>query len=53
MLPLNGSPEEMAAVLLEYQSEGISHVQLSIEPTNLEVVEKFARVLEAVDAASN
>ena len=52
-MPLNGSPESMAEVLLEYQAAGISHIQASIEPTTPEVIEKFGRVLEAIDAASN
>jgi alkanesulfonate monooxygenase SsuD/methylene tetrahydromethanopterin reductase-like flavin-dependent oxidoreductase (luciferase family) len=53
LVPLNGSPESMAEVLLEYQAAGISHIQASIEPTTPEVIEKFGRVLEAIDAASN
>ena len=50
--PLTGAPEGIAEVLLEYEREGISHLQVCLEPTNVETIEAFARVLEAVDAAS-
>ena len=52
MVPLNGSPEDMAQVLLEYHAEGITHIQISIEPTTAAIIEKFGRVLEAIDRAS-
>lgn len=50
LVPVNGSPEEIAQVMLEYQSAGISHIQVCIEPTNLETIEGFAKVLEVLDA---
>lgn len=49
--PLTGAPEGIAEALLEYEREGISHLQVCLEPTNVETIEAFARVLEAVDAA--
>ena len=52
LVPLAGTPEKIAQTLLEYESEGISHLQICLEPTNCETIEAFARVLEAVDAAS-
>lgn len=51
--PLTGGPEEIANVLLEYQAEGIAHVQVSIEPTTPKTIEAFVPVLEAVDRASS
>ena len=52
LVPLAGAPEEIAKVLLEYQREGIAHLQICLEPTTSESIEAFARVLEAVDEAS-
>ncbi len=52
LVPLAGAPEEIAKVLLEYQREGIAHLQICLEPTTSESIEAFARVLEAVDKAS-
>ena len=49
LLPVNGPPEEIAQILLEYESAGIAHVQVCIEPTNVEAIESFARVLEVLD----
>jgi len=51
--PLTGGPEEIANVLLEYQAEGIAHVQVSIEPTTPKTIEAFVPVLEAVDRAAS
>ena len=51
--PLTGGPEEVANVLLEYQAEGIAHVQVSIEPTTPKTIEAFVPVLEAVDRAAS
>ena len=50
--PLTGGPEEIANVLLEYQAEGIAHVQVCIEPTTPKTIEAFVPVLEAVDRAA-
>lgn len=49
--PLTGAPEEIAEALREYQAEGISHLQICLEPTNCETIEAFARVLEMVRSA--
>ena len=53
LIPLNGSPEKMAEELLRYEAEGISHIQVSIEPTNTAVIENFARVLETIDSSES
>lgn len=50
--PLTGAPEAIAETLLEYAREGISHLQVCLEPTNVETIEAFGRVLETIDAAS-
>ena len=52
LVPLAGAPEDIAKVLLEYESEGISHLQICLEPTTCTSIEAFAQVLEAVDGAN-
>ena len=47
--PLTGGPEETAAALNTYQPEGISHIQICLEPTTCETIEGFARVLERLN----
>jgi probable F420-dependent oxidoreductase len=47
--PLRGEPDEIAAELRAYASEGISHVQIYLDPMTLAGVEAFAPVLEALD----
>jgi alkanesulfonate monooxygenase SsuD/methylene tetrahydromethanopterin reductase-like flavin-dependent oxidoreductase (luciferase family) len=47
--PVVGPPEELAALLRAYAREGISHVQLFLEPNNLAGIEAFAPVLELLD----
>jgi alkanesulfonate monooxygenase SsuD/methylene tetrahydromethanopterin reductase-like flavin-dependent oxidoreductase (luciferase family) len=47
--PLTGSPEEIAATLRGFAAEGISHVQVWLEPNNLSGIESFAPVLELLD----
>ena len=47
--PLAGSPERLAEELRAYAREGISHVQLWLEPNTLESIEAFAPVLELLD----
>jgi alkanesulfonate monooxygenase SsuD/methylene tetrahydromethanopterin reductase-like flavin-dependent oxidoreductase (luciferase family) len=47
--PLVGSPEELAAALRAYADEGISHVQLWIEPNTPAGIAAFAPVLERLD----
>ena len=49
--PLTGA-DEIAETLLEYQAEGIGHIQVSIEPTNLQTIEAFVPVLEAVEKSA-
>jgi probable F420-dependent oxidoreductase len=48
--PITGAPDEIAAILRAYADAGISHVQVWVEPVNLEGIEKFGRVLEHLDA---
>ena len=47
--PLAGPPERLAEELRAYAREGISHVQLWLEPNTLESIEAFAPVLELLD----
>ncbi len=51
--PLTGESEEIASKLLEYHAEGISHVQVCIEPTTPETIEAFVPVLESLDSAAS
>jgi len=47
--PLAGRPEHLAEELRAYAREGISHLQLWLEPNTLESLEAFAPVLELLD----
>ena len=47
--PASGTAEELAALLRAYADEGISEVQLSLEPNTVEGLEWFASVLEILD----
>jgi alkanesulfonate monooxygenase SsuD/methylene tetrahydromethanopterin reductase-like flavin-dependent oxidoreductase (luciferase family) len=47
--PLAGSADRLADELRAYAREGISHVQLWLEPNTLESLEAFAPVLERLD----
>ncbi len=47
--PLSGSPEEIAAGLRAYASEGIGHVQLVVDPITEASVAGLAPVLEILD----
>lgn len=47
--PLEGSPDDMAAVLHVYAAEGIGHVQLVMDPITLESIRAFAPVLDLLD----
>lgn len=47
--PMSGSPEEIAATLRAFAAEGISHVQVWLEPNTLAGIESFAPVLELLD----
>jgi alkanesulfonate monooxygenase SsuD/methylene tetrahydromethanopterin reductase-like flavin-dependent oxidoreductase (luciferase family) len=48
--PITGSPAEIADTLRRYAAIGISHVQVWIEPTNLDGIAAFAPVLSLLDA---
>jgi probable F420-dependent oxidoreductase len=47
--PASGSPEELAAVLRGFAGEGITHVQVWLEPNSLAGIEAFTPVLELLD----
>jgi alkanesulfonate monooxygenase SsuD/methylene tetrahydromethanopterin reductase-like flavin-dependent oxidoreductase (luciferase family) len=47
--PATGTPEELADLLRGYAREGISHVQVSLDPGTVEGVELFAEVLAILD----
>jgi alkanesulfonate monooxygenase SsuD/methylene tetrahydromethanopterin reductase-like flavin-dependent oxidoreductase (luciferase family) len=47
--PLAGSPDRLAEELRAYAQEGVSHVQLWLEPNTRESLEAFAPVLERLD----
>jgi alkanesulfonate monooxygenase SsuD/methylene tetrahydromethanopterin reductase-like flavin-dependent oxidoreductase (luciferase family) len=47
---IEGTPEEIAAVLRGFAAEGIGHVQLVIDPVTPAGVEALAPILEALDA---
>jgi alkanesulfonate monooxygenase SsuD/methylene tetrahydromethanopterin reductase-like flavin-dependent oxidoreductase (luciferase family) len=46
---LTGSPAELADELRAYAQEGISHVQIALEPVLPASIESFQRVLELLD----
>jgi alkanesulfonate monooxygenase SsuD/methylene tetrahydromethanopterin reductase-like flavin-dependent oxidoreductase (luciferase family) len=48
--PVDGTPEQVAAVLRDFAAAGIGHVQLVIDPVTPAGVEALAPVLEALDA---
>ncbi len=48
--PITGSPDQIAETLRGYAEAGISHVQVWVEPTNLDGIVKFGKVLESLDA---
>ncbi len=47
--PLEGSPEGIADVLRGFAGEGITHVQLVVDPITLASLDALAPVLEALD----
>ena len=47
--PVEGSPEEIADVLRGFAAEGITHVQLVVDPITLASLDALAPVLEALD----
>jgi alkanesulfonate monooxygenase SsuD/methylene tetrahydromethanopterin reductase-like flavin-dependent oxidoreductase (luciferase family) len=48
--PIMGSPAEIAAALRAFTAEGISHIQVVLQPNNMEGIERFAPVIEALKA---
>jgi probable F420-dependent oxidoreductase len=48
---LRGSPEELATSLRAFADEGISHVQLVIDPITVSSIEHLAPALRALDGA--
>jgi alkanesulfonate monooxygenase SsuD/methylene tetrahydromethanopterin reductase-like flavin-dependent oxidoreductase (luciferase family) len=48
--PLFGEPEEIAETLRRFVAEGVSSIQIHLDPTTPEAVERLAPVLEAFDA---
>ena len=53
LVPLTGPPESIAEELIRYDQAGVSHVQISLEPTTCASIEAFAPVLDVLDAHSN
>jgi probable F420-dependent oxidoreductase len=47
--PVRGSPEEVAGTLRAFAAEGISHVQLVLDPITTESIELLGPMLEALD----
>jgi alkanesulfonate monooxygenase SsuD/methylene tetrahydromethanopterin reductase-like flavin-dependent oxidoreductase (luciferase family) len=48
--PLFGEPEEIAETLRQFVAEGVSSIQIHLDPTTPQAVERLAPVLEAFDA---
>lgn len=49
-LMLNSAPADLADSLRAFVAEGASHIQIHLDPTTPETIEKLAPVLEALDA---
>ena len=49
IMPVAGSPDEIAGVLRAFAAQGISHVQLVVDPITLASLDALAPVLEALD----
>ena len=47
--PVEGTPEAIAGILREFAREGISHVQLVLDPITIESIEALAPVLVELD----
>jgi probable F420-dependent oxidoreductase len=47
--PIKGSPGAIAAALHAYADAGVSHLQVWPEPNTVKSVEKFGKILEALD----
>jgi alkanesulfonate monooxygenase SsuD/methylene tetrahydromethanopterin reductase-like flavin-dependent oxidoreductase (luciferase family) len=50
VVPLSGTPQEIADGLRAYAAEGIGHVQLVIDPITVEAIEEVARALPLLEA---
>jgi alkanesulfonate monooxygenase SsuD/methylene tetrahydromethanopterin reductase-like flavin-dependent oxidoreductase (luciferase family) len=48
--PIVGDAAEIAATIRAFADEGISHIQIMLQPNSLEGIERFAPVLEALKA---
>ena len=48
--PIVGDTAEIAATIRAFADEGISHIQIMLQPNSLEGIERFAPVLEALKA---
>jgi alkanesulfonate monooxygenase SsuD/methylene tetrahydromethanopterin reductase-like flavin-dependent oxidoreductase (luciferase family) len=48
--PLFGEPEEIAETLRQFVAEGVSSIQIHLDSTTPQAVERLAPVLEAFDA---
>jgi alkanesulfonate monooxygenase SsuD/methylene tetrahydromethanopterin reductase-like flavin-dependent oxidoreductase (luciferase family) len=48
--PASGSPAELAALLRGYAREGISHVQIWLDPATIEGIEELATTLTILDS---
>ena len=47
--PIAGSPDEISDVLRAFAAQGVSHVQLVVDPITLASLDALAPVLEALD----
>lgn len=50
--PLTGSPEEIAAGIRAFADDGVSHVQMYLVPNTIHSIERFGKVLEALDGGT-
>ena len=48
--PIVGTPEEVAKSLRAFADVGVTHLIVQVEPTDLSGVERFAAVLDRLDA---
>ncbi len=48
--PIGSAPEELAAALRTFAAEGVSHVQLVVDPITVESIARLAPALELLDA---
>jgi alkanesulfonate monooxygenase SsuD/methylene tetrahydromethanopterin reductase-like flavin-dependent oxidoreductase (luciferase family) len=48
--PLSGDPSALAAILREYATLGVGHVQLMLDPITVGSIEALAPMLEHLDA---